>query len=490
MSQLERLAPPAAWRGKIYSDGWKDGGLGIEPVIEKATGEVLGEVAFASAENVAQASASAAQAQLAWAEMPGPARGDALRRFAAAFLEHQEEIAEWLIRETGSSRLKGSWEAQLASRVVLEGAMLASQPAGSLLPTAERGRQSIARRIPIGVVGVITPWNSPLTLACRAIAPAMAMGNAVLLKPDPQTPVSGGILLAALAERAGLPKGLLHVLPGGVETGEALVMDERVRMISFTGSTRAGRRVGRLAGEQLKRVSLELGGNNPYIILPDADLDLAARAGAWGSFFHQGQICTTTGRHIVHESVIDDYVRKLSERAQKLRMGDPFRSDAELGPIINERQALNVDRIVRDSVAQGAVIAVGGSRDGLFYRPTVLTGVTPGMPAFDEEIFGPIAPISVFSTDEEAIELANRTNYGLAASVVSRDVLRAQNIADRLHAGMVHVNDQTVVHEVYGPVGGVGASGNGWNYGTTVNADQFTEWQWLTVRSTMPTYPF
>lgn len=490
MGMNAKLAPPEVWSGKIYTGEWQSPNGGTHPILDKAAGEEIGRIGFASAADVAHAAQVASDAQKEWAKLPAPARGEALRRFAAAFTDHVDEIAEWLIRETGSSRLKGRWEAQLASKVVMEGAMLTSQPLGLVLPTWEAGRQSFAMRIPVGVVAVITPWNSPLTLACRAIAPALAMGNAVLLKPDPQTPVSGGVVLAALAEAAGLPRGLLHVLPGGIETGEALVSEPRVNMVSFTGSTRAGKRVGAMAGEHGKRVSLELGGNNAYLVLQDADVAAAASAGAWGSFFHQGQICTTTGRHIVHASIADAYTKELAARAGKLRIGDPFRSDVDLGPLINEKQALNVERVVKESVAAGAKVLTGGKRDGLYYPPTILTGVRPGMPAFDEEIFGPVAPITTFETDEEAVALANSTHYGLVSSVVSPDLARAGRIADQLHAGMVHVNDQTVVHEVYGPVGGVGASGNGWNYGTTVNADQFTEWQWRTVRTALPKYPF
>ncbi|MBN9427644.1 MAG: aldehyde dehydrogenase family protein [Burkholderiales bacterium] len=490
MSISTRLAPPEKWGGRLYRGDWQAGAGGTQSIIEKATGETLGEIGIAAPSDVAQAAEAAAQAQVSWASLPAPARGDILRKFAAVFLDNVDELAEWLIRETGSSRLKGRWEAQMASRVVMEGAMLASQPIGLMLPTAEPGRHSYARRVPVGVVGVITPWNSPLTLGCRAIAPALAMGNAVLLKPDPQTPVSGGVMLAALAEAAGLPKNLLHILPGGVETGEAIVTNPRVAMVSFTGSTRAGRRVGALAGEQGKRVSLEMGGNNAYVVLEDADASAAAAAAAWGAFFHQGQICTTIGRHIVHESIAESYARELTAKALKLRMGDPFRSDVELGPLINERQARNVERIVRETVAAGAKLALGGTRDGLYFTPTILTDVRPGMPAFDEEIFGPVAPIITFGNDEEAVALANASHYGLVSSVVSPDLTRASRIAERLHAGMVHVNDQTVVHEVYGPVGGVGASGNGWNYGTTVNADQFSEWQWHTVRAALPKYPF
>jgi benzaldehyde dehydrogenase (NAD) len=286
-----------------------------------------------------------------------------------------------------------------------------------------------------------------------------------------------------------LPAGLFHLLPGGVPTGEAIVADPLVDMVSFTGSTRAGRLIGAKAGEQLKRVSLELGGNNPYIVLPGVDIDAAASAGAWGSFFHQGQICLTAGRHLVHESIATDYTDALVKHASNLAVGDPT-GRVHLGPVVNESQAANVDRIIADSVAAGAHLVTGGDRDGLYYNPTVLTEVTAAMPAFAEEIFGPVAPITTFSNDDEAVELANDTQYGLSAAVVGPDVRRAERIAERIHAGIVHINDQPVLHEVYGPIGGVGVSGNGFNHSTLTNADQFSEWKWVTSRDEIPEYPF
>ncbi len=295
---------------------------------------------------------------------------------------------------------------------------------------------------------------------------------------------------ARLFEEAGLPKGLFHVLPGAAATGAALVAEPLVDMISFTGSTNVGRQIGSIAGGQLKRVSLELGGNNPFIVLDDADIEAAASAGAWGAFFHQGQICLTAGRHLVHERIADAYVQALVKKAKALIVGDPFDPKVQIGPIVNERQAANVERIVAATVAKGAQVLTGGSRKGLFYEPTVITGVTPGMAAFDEEIFGPVAPITTFSTDEEAIALANGSEYGLVAAVASADLARAQHIADALHSGVVHINDQTVLHDVYGPIGGVGASGNGFNHSTLTNAEQFSEWQWITTRSKIPAYPF
>lgn len=487
---MNKVLWPEMWAGKIYSGGWKEPGLGTLPVTEKATGATIGHVGIASSADVAAAAAAAHDAQVAWAEVPGPRRGDVLREFARLVLENSEQIAEQMIRETGAIRAKAQWEVETAAREILENAALGSQPSGILAATAEVGRHSIARRVPMGVVGVITPWNSPLLLAARAVAPALVTGNAVLLKPAPASPICGGVVFAQLLEKAGLPQGLMHVLPGDIETGEALVKDPLVDMVSFTGSTRAGRVIGSIAGSLLKRVSLELGGNNPYIVLDDVDIDAAVGAGAWGSFFHQGQICLTAGRHLVHERIAKAYIDAMVTKAKGITVGDPFTQDVQVGPIVNERQAANAERVVSESVAKGAQVLVGGSRDGLFFEPTVMIGVTPGMPAFDEEIFGPVVAITTFSDDDEAVSLANQTDYGLVGAVVSADQARAQRIADRLRVGVVHINDQTVLHEVFGPIGGVGTSGNGFNHSTLTNADQFTEWQWVTSRSEIPTYPF
>jgi len=484
------LAPAAVWTGKIYGNGWKKPGLGTEDVIEKATGAKLGTIGIASAEDISAAATTAREAQKKWAKIAGPKRGDVLREFSRLLLAHAEEVADQLIRETGSIRPKAQWEVQITAREFLEAAALGSQPQGVLTATLEAGFQSVARRVPLGVIGIITPWNSPIILAARAIGPALAMGNAVILKPDTKTPIAGGVVFARLLEQAGLPSGLFHVLPGGPETGTALVKERLIDMISFTGSTRVGRQVGSIASERLKRVSLELGGNNPYIVLDDADIEAAASAGAWAAFFHQGQICLTGGRHIVHERIADPYVKALVRRAKSLVVGDPFDEKVQVGPIVNERQAANVERIVTETVARGAKVLTGGSRRGLFFEPTVITGVTPGMAAFDEERFGPIAVITTFWTDEEAIAIANATEYGLVAAVVSADLARAQRVADGLHSGVVHINDQTVVHGVYGPIGGAGASGNGFGHGTVSNADQFSEWQWITTHAQIPAYPF
>jgi benzaldehyde dehydrogenase (NAD) len=259
---------------------------------------------------------------------------------------------------------KAAFEVELVLGELWEAAALPTQPWGHLLPTTEPGRESIARRLPLGVVGVISPWNFPQILSGRAVAPALALGNAVVLKPDVQTAVSGGVLFAALFEAAGLPAGLLHVLPGDAEPGRALAVDPNIAMIAFTGSTTVGREVGAAAGRALKRVSLELGGNNALIVLDDADVDVASSAGAWGAFLHQGQVCMTAGRHIVLEEVADQYLERLAARAQQLPVGDPFTEQVALGPLINEQQVNNVNRIVTETVAAGAEVRAGDSSTG------------------------------------------------------------------------------------------------------------------------------
>jgi benzaldehyde dehydrogenase (NAD) len=350
----------------------------------------------------------------------------------------------------------------------------------------------LVRRIPVGVIGAITPWNSPSVLGMRVVAPALALGNAVVLKPDPQTPVCGAAVFAAIFHEAGLPEGLLQVVIGGADVGEALVTDPNVNMVSFTGSTAAGRRVGALAGGLLKKVSLELGGNNAFVVLEDADLAAAASAGAYSSFQFQGQVCFAVGRHIVQRAVADEYVDLLAGKARRLRLGDPYREDVDLGPIVNAKQLARVDGIVQRSVSSGARLVEGGTHDGLFYRPTVLADVSTESPAWTDEIFGPVAPVIRFDTDDEAVALANASDYGLAAGVYSRSISRGLAVANRIRAGMVHVNDQTINDEAVIPFGGMGLSGNGSRFGGEANLDTFTEWQWLTVRdeprSFGPTY--
>jgi benzaldehyde dehydrogenase (NAD) len=483
-------AARSEWDGQLYSGGWRSAEGGTTEVLEKATGERLATVGLAGAADVARATQRAAAAQPAWAATSFEQRAAILRRAADLLEQRSVDVIDWLVRETGEIRARATHEVRISVGEIREAAALAGQPYGELLPTTEQGRLSLAQRVPLGVVAAITPWNAPVILGVRVIAPALALGNAVVIKPDVQTPITGGLLLASIFEDAGLPEGVLHALPGGAEAGEALVVDPHTRLIAFTGSTATGRRVGELAGRHLKKVSLELGGNNALIVLDDADIDGAASSGAWGSFLHQGQLCFSTGRHLVHEAVAGDYLDAITARAENLAVGDPFREDVELGPIINQRQLDRFDAIVQGTVAAGARLRTGGTHEDLFYRPTVLEAVAPSMPAFVEEIFGPVAAVTTFASDEEAVALANRTEYGLAAAIYSKSLARGLGIARSMRTGMVHVNDTTINDQAIAPFGGMGASGNGGRFGSLANWEEFTQWQWCTARDHAPRFAF
>ena len=485
----EKTTAEQGWLDPFLAE-WRPGTGESREVREPATGRPLLALPLATADDVAGAAAKATAAQPAWAETTYAERAEVLRRAAEIYEAHRPEFGSWTQRETGAHRNKMHHEQNFALGEIHAAAAMPYQPYGSLVPTVQRERLSMIRRIPVGVIGAITPWNSPSVLGMRVVAPALALGNAVVLKPDPQTPVCGGAMFEAVFREAGLPDGLLQVVLGGAEVGEAIVTDPNVNVVSFTGSTAAGRRVGELAGRLLKKVSLELGGNNAFVVLDDADLDAAASAGAYASFQFQGQVCFATGRHIVHRSVAGDYVDALVEKAKRLKLGDPYREEVDLGPIVNEKQLARVDGIVRRSVDGGARLVVGGTHDGLFYHPTVLADVTRDLPAWTDEIFGPVAPIVTFDTDEEALELANDTEYGLAGGVYSRSLSRGLALAQRIRAGMVHVNDQTVNDEATIPFGGMGASGNGSRFGGAANYDEFTQWQWVTVRDEPKSYPY
>jgi benzaldehyde dehydrogenase (NAD) len=477
------------WSGKVYSAGWQQASGGDAAVIEPATGAEIGRVGIASPADVATAATAAAAAQPAWAALPYTERAAILRRAGDIWKANAEEIEGWSIREGGKIVPAAQFETHVATEEVYEAATLPSRPYGELLPS-ESPHLSWAERMPVGVVGVISPFNFPQILAIRSVAPALALGNAVVLKPDPRTAVCGGVVLARVFEEAGLPEGLLHVLPGGPDTGEALITHPLVRVISFTGSTAVGRHIGALAGQHLKRIHLELGGNSALIILDDADLDKAASAGAWGSFLHQGQICMTTGRHLVHEAVYDDYVSRLAAKADHLPVGDPATGQVALGPIIDERQRDKIHGLVTATVDAGARLAAGGTYEGLFYQPTVLADVEPTMPAYANEVFGPVAPVIRFSTADEAAKLAADTEYGLSLGILTGDVMRGLDLARRIPTGIVHINDQTVDDSPNTPFGGIFASGTGARFGGTANLDAFTDTRWVTVRGEIAPYPF
>lgn len=484
------LFDPTTWTSRIFLDGWVAGSGGDYAVKEPATGEDLGRIGAATPDDVRKAAARAAEAQHAWAATPYQVRGAVMRKAGDLFRDHAAEVQDWLTREAGSIQGKTELESWFAANACYEAAGLVSLPYGELLQTMEP-HLSLTRRRPVGVVGVISPFNVPLILSIRAVAPALALGNAVILKPDPRTAVSGGVVLARIFEEAGVPAGVFSMLPGGAEVGEALVTDPDVRMISFTGSTRVGRIVGSLAARHLKRSHLELGGNSALIVLDDVDVEQAVSVGAWGSYLHQGQICMATSRHLVQRSIAEEYVTKLAQHANQLPVGNPARDQVALGPIIDAKQRDHIHELVTSSVSAGARLAAGGTYEGLFYRPTVLADVPLTAPAYTEEIFGPVAPVVPFDTIDEAVRLATDTAYGLALGILTRDVMKGLALADRIPSGTVHINDQTVADEVVNPFGGVRDSGPGARLGgPQANLEAFTDVQWVTMRGDLPQYPF
>ena len=479
--------------GKIWNGAWRDGSESLD-VIEPATGKSLGSVGAGNARDVHRAASEAAKAQPAWAATAPAERAAMLRRMADIFQEHHEEAEGWLVREAGAVRPRAEFEVNLlAINEFREAANLLESSLDSFqFEVADpRGIKSIVRRIPVGVVGVIAPWNFPMVLSSRSVAPALALGNAVVLKADPNTPVTGGLLLAQIAKEAGLPAGLFHVIPGGASVGQAICEAPEIAMVSFTGSTAVGRLVGEAAGRNLKRVALELGGNNAFIVLEDADIEGASSTGAWGSFLHQGQICMSAGRHIVNQKVADAYIKALAGRAAHLPVGDPSTGEVAIGPLITPQSAVRVHEMVTEASAAGAKVEAGGEQpNGAFYSPTVLSGVKPEMRVWSEEIFGPVAPVMVVASDEEAIAVANATEYGLSSGIYTSSVEHGRKVAEQLRTGLIHIGDQTVDDDPRIPFGGFGASGNGSAFGGPANLEQFMHWQWCTERSDTATYPY
>jgi benzaldehyde dehydrogenase (NAD) len=459
-------------------------------VLDKATGTVLGMAGLGSIADLDAAVAAARRAQAPWAAQPYPVRAALVRAAAEHLRDRADEFADLIVRETGSIRGKAEYEVAGAIDELYAAAALAGRPTGEILASQDPGRTSIAQRIPVGVVAVLTPWNFPLILAMRVVAPAIALGNTVILKPSPETPLSGGLAIASLFDEADAPMGVFQTICGELEFSEALTTHPGVDMVHFTGSTAVGSRIASAAGGLLKKVSLELGGNNALVVLDDADLERATMIGAWSSFHYQGQTCISAGRHLVHASIVDEYVSRLAERAHRITVGDPTDSAIGLGPIVNARQAKRAASLLHAATERGATIVEGGTQDGRFFRPTVVTGLSRDMALWTDEVFAPIAPIMPFNTDEEAISLVNDTAYGLVNSVLTGNEARGFAFANQVRSGMVHVNDATCLDEAAAPFGGLGASGVGGRSGGEANLEEFTQRKWISSQHGMPVYPY
>jgi aldehyde dehydrogenase (NAD+) len=404
----------------------------------------------------------------------------------------KDEIVDWLIHESGSTRVKATMEWSTVNAVMLEASRQAYQVEGRILPSDVPGKEGRVYRRPVGVVAVISPWNWPLQLSNRSVAPSLAVGNAVVLKPASDTPITGGLLLGSMFEEAGLPAGVLNVVVGaGSEIGDAFTSHAIPRVVSFTGSTSVGRQIARQAADSsmFKRLELELGGNSPFVVLDDADLDLAANAAVFGRFLHQGQICMSINRFIVDRSVHDAFVDRFVDRVRTLKVGDPNDAETAIGPVINQSQFDGLRRKIEAARTSGARELVGGDPQGLVLPPHVFDGVSNDQDLARDEIFGPIAPIIVARDEEDALRLANETTSGLSSAVFSGDEARGVEFARRVEAGMTHVNDQPVNDLANQPFGGEKNSGIG-RFGGEWAVAAFTTDHWVTVQHEPRRYPF
>lgn len=490
-SKPESYSPEAAWNA-VYVDGeWLPAGDRETISVENpATRETLYSVPAGTPADVHHAFESAAAAQPEWESVLPQERGELIESVQELIEEHHEELTELLAVESGSARPKASREFTSTGEMLTDVTTYPFRVQGSHSVSKVPGKENVVKREPAGVVSVISPWNFPFQLSLRAVAPAVALGNTVVLKPASETPVTGGLLIAKLFEEAGAPPGVVNVVTGsGSEIGDEMASHPEMDVVAFTGSTGVGKRVAKNAAEQLALPAMELGGNNPHVVLGDADVERAVDAGIFGTFMHQGQICISINRHLVHESVYDEYVDRFVSRARDLPVGDPLDESTVVGPLINESQRDQILDYIEHSIEAGATLECGGDADGLFVEPTVLSGMRNHMAAACNEHFGPVAPVIPFSDDEEAIELANATEYGLSASVHSSDRSRAERVADAIEAGMVHVNDQPINNEPHVPFGGMKASGMG-RYNGEYIIEELTEPKWISVQRSPRDYPF
>jgi acyl-CoA reductase-like NAD-dependent aldehyde dehydrogenase len=456
------------------------------------TGETVARVAAGTREDAHRAVEAALDAFPEWSQTPPEARQLIFLRAADILDRRRDEVVALLQRETGSAFGFSMFQHHFVTGLFRQAAAIPYQPIGQVLPTDTPGRMAMGIRQPVGVVGAIAPWNAALILSARSITAPLALGNTVVLKPSEWSPVAGGLLWGDIFSEAGLPAGALNVVthaPGeSAPIGDEFVEHPAVRRINFTGSTATGRKLAEAAGRNLKRILLELGGYNPLIVLGDADVDYAVDASTFGSFFHQGQICMSTRRIIVERSIADEFTRRLAEKTQSLKAGDPKEQDTIIGPLITEQAVELVRSRVADAVSKGAKVLAGGDADGAVFQPTLLADVPDDAEFAREETFGPVAAIDVVDNADAAVERANATRYGLSAGIITSNPDRGFALAQQLESGIVHVNDQTIADEPQMPFGGVKESGYG-RFGGQAVLDEFTELRWITVTSGSHPYP-
>ncbi|WP_433532317.1 aldehyde dehydrogenase family protein [Micromonospora sp. CA-263727] len=473
---------------------WTDAANGGEyPNHDPWSGAVLATVAAGDAEDARRAIDAAHEAFPGWAgSLPGQRQAVFLRA-AEILARRREEVRALLTAETGCGHHFANVQLDFSLSLLRQAAALPYQSTGQILPSDVAGTTAVAVRRPVGVVGAIAPWNSSLVLGGRAIVGPLALGNTVVLKPSEESPTSGGTIWAEIFAEAGLPAGALNVVthaPGDAGAiGAELIADPRVRRINFTGSTVTGRRLAEQAGRHLKRVVLQLSGQNPLIVLADADLDHAVDAATYGAFVHQGQVCMCARRIYVEDRIAEPFVARFAAKVATLPTGDPADPATVIGPVINKWSLSLLTRRVEEAVAAGARVLAGGAPVPPCYPATVLTEVPADAELAFDETFGPVVVLEIVADADEAVRRANQSRFGLTAAVLTGDPQRGVAIARRLEAGIVHVNDQPVNDEPQMPFGGVKESGWG-RFGIGFAADDFTETQWLTTRDSPRAFPF
>jgi len=474
--------------------GGRDAASGDGRYYEKRnpfTGELIARVPDAGPLDAVAAVGAAASAFKEWSKTP-PSKRRAILWKAADLLEARaKDVAATITAETGGTFGWGMFNTFFACSILREAAASTTQLTGETIPSDIPGNIAMSIRQPVGVVLGIAPWNAPLILGMRAVAMPLACGNTVVLKASEECPGTHRIIGDVL-EEAGLPAGAINVLTtsreGAAGAVDALIADPRVRRVNFTGSTHVGKIVAEKAAKYLKPVLLELGGKAPLVVLDDADLDEAAAAANFGAFMHQGQICMSTERIVIQKPVVQQFLDKLAVKARGLKVGDPTSPETQIGSMVNERSAQRVQGLVKDAVDRGARIICGGEVHGTLFQPTVLDRVTPDMRIYREESFGPVVIVLPVGDDEEAIRIANDTEYGLSAGVFSRNLDRAYAVASRIETGICHINGPTVADEPQMPFGGVKESGFG-RFGGKAGIAEFTELRWITLQTGHRHYP-
>lgn len=477
---------------KQYIAGqWRDGGADKRLVVRNPfNDEEIGAFRIASKQDIDDAYAAAKTAQPAWEATSPYARRAVFEKAAEIVAGRQPEITDMIIREVGGTGLKAAFEIGLVIDAIKEAGTIGFKIAGSILPSPVQDTENFVYRKALGVVGVISPFNFPFFLGLKPVVAALATGNGVVMKPHEETPITGGTLMAEIFEEAGLPAGLFNIVVTEIpEIGDYFLEHPVPRAHVFTGSAPVGRHVGEVCARNFKKAILELGGNSAFIVLEDADIDYAVEAATFSRFTHQGQICMSANRVLVHSSVADEFREKFVRKVSSLTTGDPAEPSTIIGPLINGREVQSLEERVDAALADGATALVRGQTCGNVLGPVVLDNVKNSDPIAQGELFGPVILLMQFLTDEEAIAIANDTEFGLSGAIHTRDLARGVRLARQIDTGMVHINDITIADEPIVPFGGEKHSGIGRLSGQAT-IDELTTQQWISVNHGQSRYPY